>query len=323
MTNTLVDIPLGELATVVLSPEYMRSGDAPYGMRDADVSNGNARTFYAVRSADDGHVLIVFPESDPRSQGAWALGVNESHVPAIAEDIRNGNRYRGWNVNQRHVVVVAVPPGENSYSWERMSYGSPVSVGDRVRYVDRRGAGDPTCHAEYGDMGEVIYVASDGDCIRVRFDDGHESLRSRFRFERGTLVPNGTPEATSADLTASEGEARTFTQEDVDRLVREARDAKQAEFDQWIETANARAVEYAEANGLCGEFERCMADIGMMGRAEWREAHQTTYDVRFVVTVTVDASDRDDAEERARNELWDALPDPIDDTITFYTITEA
>ena len=73
------------------------------------------------------------------------------------------------------------------------------------------------------------------------------------------VVPVESPVVSEGPSEPSEGLPETFTREDVDRLVREARAAKDEEFQQWKERANEVAIEYAIENDLCGEFERCRA----------------------------------------------------------------
>lgn len=114
------------------------------------------------------------------------------------------------------------------------------------------------------------------------------------------VVPEGPSEP-------SEGLPETFTREDVDRLVREARAAKDEEFQQWKERANEVAIEYAIENDLCGEFERCMEEIGFRGRNE-------DYTVTFTVTVSARNDDgaRDEAIERVYNMTYSDLRCAID-----------
>lgn len=112
----------------------------------------------------------------------------------------------------------------------------------------------------------------------------------------GSEVPSGP---------SGDAPAVTFTQDEVDRLVREAREAKDREFEQWKEHANDIAIEYARENDLCGEFERCMEEIGFRGR-------ESDYCVTFTVNVT--ARDEDHAAEVAAEVLYN---DSLYDLTTF------
>jgi hypothetical protein len=132
---------------------------------------------------------------------------------------------------------------------------------------------------------------------------------------------NATGDALVSDALTSP----RFSQEDVDRLVREAREAAKREADDALEdfkrAANARAVEYAEQNGLCSEFERCMEDIGLLGREEWHDENDDTYRVTFTVSVDVQARDEYDAHDRARSALYESLEYPLDQTIKHHDTT--
>jgi hypothetical protein len=139
--------------------------------------------------------------------------------------------------------------------------------------------------------------------LRVRFDDGHESSRDKVRFERA-IGQEGPREATEAPV--------TFSQEDVDRMVQEAtartRTALLEEFEAWKRRASEIACEYADENNLCGEFERCMEDIGLEGR-------HREYVVSFSLTVTArnDESATAEAIEILASDTW-ALRNAHDET---------
>lgn len=91
----------------------------------------------------------------------------------------------------------------------------------------------------------------------------------------------------------------TFTQSDVDAAVREARQAQRledlSEFEAWKERASEIACQYADDNNLCGEFERCMEEIGLTGRRR-----------EYVVSLslTVEARDADAALEEVVERLY-------------------
>jgi len=162
--------------------------------------------------------------------------------------------------------------------------------------------------------GPATVVRVDDWMVSVRPDSGlHYSQVGAFAREHIRPLVEEAGEASQSPVEAPQSDAQpsggTYTQEQVDEAVREAvREARQEAnraLEQFKEMANARAVEYAETNGLCSEFERCMEDIGLMGRREWREANPQEFRVTFTVSVNVEAADRDDAYELAREALSD------------------
>lgn len=97
------------------------------------------------------------------------------------------------------------------------------------------------------------------------------------------------------------------TSTDLDTVRREARDEQRradlAEFERWKEDATQTAHRYADNNNLCGEFDRCMEEIGLAPR-------ERDYCGTVVVTVNLSATgrDADDAAEAMADNIREALP---------------
>lgn len=297
-TEATVTVARGELVLATVSEGFR---DWPGGTPPED------RTFYVTRSQfSDEYVTLVVPESDPRHAGMWLL--YDGHGLTL-----NGDHY-GWNTPRQYVRPYDTPtPPETPAPVAR-----PFAVGDRVRISATHPAGPNW-------QGHTGTIRSLGDHHEVLMDSGpHTGSIAGFHEEYLMHVddaPTGESSATGEALVADALTSPRFSQEDVDRLVREAREdakweASQA-LEEFKETANARAVEYAEQNGLCSEFERCMEDIGLLGREEWHDSYDKEYCVRFTVDVVVRARDFDDAYEKALEELHDELPSGMDDTIAY------
>lgn len=87
------------------------------------------------------------------------------------------------------------------------------------------------------------------------------------------------------------------------RRLGEARD----EFDSWKERATETAHAYANRNDLCGEFDRCMEDIGLPGRAVDHTV-SVTVTITHRASVTITARDADDAAEQVgTDEIIEAI----------------
>lgn len=100
-------------------------------------------------------------------------------------------------------------------------------------------------------------------------------------------------------------------EEDTEERVRAAVRAREAElraeFEAWKENATEVAHSYADENDLCGEFDRCMRDIGLRPR-------KREYYVSGTVTVSrfVSAYIEADSEEDARDILAESPRDYVD-----------
>jgi hypothetical protein len=196
----------------------------------------------------------------------------------------------------------------------------PLAVGDRVRVSDDEGS------AWAGVVGTI--VRDNGPWLIVKAEEStspHVTIGAEGGFDKdgSTLTRIAPQEPVEAPETAREA----VPAEEVDRLIREAVAAAKQEADEALEefkeTANARAVQYARDNALCSEFERCMSDIVLLGRDEWDEAHSTEYVVTMTVRVEVTATDEENAREKAWSVLYNDLSYPIDHTIEHHDIREA
>ena len=115
---------------------------------------------------------------------------------------------------------------------------------------------------------------------------GHRGWRVEARY----VTNVDTPEATPTTPDTSEADA---LRERIANLEESAR--RQArEFEAWKARATEIAHQYAEDNSLCGEFDRCMEDIGLEPRTRDYAVHFTLY---------VSARDEDDAIDRAREDF--------------------
>jgi hypothetical protein len=131
----------------------------------------------------------------------------------------------------------------------------------------------------------------------------------------GVVTPyDATAVESFSDVTSRETPV-TFTAEDVDRARQEGRAAADREFQAWKDHATATAHQFADDNSLCGEFDRCMAEIGL----PTREREQT---VRVEISTSVVVVARH-GEAPDRDALMDAvlardLSSPYQADVTVY-----
>ena len=360
-TTTPVALDRDTLTLVTLSPDYFRTGDQHALMPNGD---DQSRTYYATASRGMGEAwaVIVIGPDDPRGAIGWDLAsdygslglgsghrgwnlqrryltpVEDSSSSPTTGPVGPGSRVRlvdtdggleamGATGRVASVDITGSEPlarvdwddGHHSERFVSRFEAIPEEVTRAIRSGDRVRVANP--YAPSWDGEGIVVTAREGDATQtVRMETGLEAGQTGG-FSRQWLTLMAPEEAVEAPETAPE----TFTREDVDRMVREAREAAKREADtaleEFKEAANARAVEYAQDNGLCSEFERCMSDIGLLGRDEWREAHQTSYAVRFIVTVDVTADDADDAQSNAYDMLYNDLSYPMDQNITHHDTT--
>lgn len=300
-TEATVTVARGELVLATVSEE---NHDWP-GPVPTD------RTFYVTPHphTPDSYVTLVVPDHDDRSRGMWSLYPGDYGLTL-------DEPHKGWNVERRYVLPYDAPtPPETPAPVAR-----PFTVGDRIvqsgphyianGYTDREYRESPNGIGSTGVVESLDTTYGADVAVRVQWDGSDRYSRSVIATDsirHADDESNTTGDALVSDALTSP----RFSREDVDRLVREAREAAKREASQMLEdfkeAANARAVEYAEQNGLCSEFERCMEDIGLLGREEWHDANDDTYRVTFTVSVDVTARDEDHAEVRARDELYDAM----------------
>lgn len=106
-----------------------------------------------------------------------------------------------------------------------------------------------------------------------------------------------TVEELRALLEAAEakGKAEAVPDREIRAAKREARQEAVTEFEAWKSHANEVAIQYANDNSLCSEFDRCMIAIGL----EPRDTFEREWEVTFSYTVT--ARDEDAAVEAAQD----------------------
>lgn len=265
----------------------------------AGLGNGE---FFAVKDGRDMHTLLV-PQSDPRSRGMWA----GSHY-ATQAGLDNPETYRAWTVFDSHITVL---PENSSESPREVSTAKDLRKGD----VFRISHDESTQYVVTGDLsasGTTIPIAWEDNTLDwagprvtvfvtlVPESDQTEWAKAKVReVSPDPVTAESGPEET-VTLTVSELNAR------LESAKAEAKATADAVFNEWKESANATAIEYANDNSLCSEFDRCMRDIGMMDRDEWRETHTEEFTVEFTYSTTVSAYDSEEAIDRATEEfeMW-------------------
>lgn len=234
-----------------------------------------AGTYYAVEESGYSNMsTLVMREDDDRRGRAWNVG-RDGTAPvkeAIEAAGLDGATHYGWHVDRGVVEFLAN---------DDVSTFGALSVGDAFQitpdHMSRTWVkeDDGTARQVIGDNdynGKVSFFGSDNDVTPVTL-----SVVGNSDTERDQLLSDAVAEA---------------KREERIRLTRE--------FDQWKENATEIAHQYANDNSLCGEFDRCMSEIGLRPRdREWA--------VTFTVTVTVEASDDDTAVSQAREEYPDLL----------------
>lgn len=240
-----------------------------------------------------GYHVVIVSNSDPRigtdrpvgpSWNPWAL-TGDRDVPDI--DGLDRATHRGWWVHDANVTYVDAPtPTVTTPDRDRLTFGE-LDEGDVWGNVGYVSGGHPLWvkvgdgYRRHGDTDTHVY-SSPGASYMVE------------RVERGSV----------SESTESEAIRKAVAE-----AVRAERDRLTAEFEAWKERATETAHSYADDNSLCGEFDRCMEEIGLRPRA--RE-----YEVEIVqrYTITVEASDEDDAAEQARDQL--SYSDPYETDVT-------
>lgn len=199
-------------------------------------------------------------------------------------------------------LVLVTISEEYAGSWEAPAAyrGEGLDVDRRTFYATHDDRQSPSDYVtlvvpETDDRSEGMW-ALNGTRYGLTLDGPHRGWD--IRKAHVSLVVS--PETAEGPSEASDVLPVTFTQADVDRLVREARAAKDREFAAWKEEASRIACEYADENSLCGEFERCMEDIGLQGR-------NRDYEVTVTFSLTVTARNEDEAEEEAASILRDDI----------------
>ena len=296
------------LSVVQIREDYARSGLAPRG----GIGNG---TFFAKRN--DRYWLLIVPESDPRSSGMW----NGADV-ALSVGLDNPETYRAWNVEARFVESVEeFPTVEESPvdSPREVSTATDLRPGDvfRIGVTDTAYVvtgesrdGGRTLPIEWAPGGRNNSLADwrgpstpSVSVTLVPESEQTEWARNKSR----EVSPTVTESPEESPVESSPEETVTLTAAELaERLESAKREGKReadVQFEEWKESANATAIEYANDNSLCSEFDRCMRDIGMMDRDEWREHNAQEFTVEFTYSTTVMAYDSDEAIERASEEF--------------------
>ena len=155
----------------------------------------------------------------------------------------------------------------------------------------------------FGDLavGEAfrLPVGTDTDMDRtwIKTDSGSAHQITGSNDYNGRLSFFGTDNPVERQHVAVAGESSST--EEIDAAVRAERDRGRASFEAWKENATEVAHQYANDNSLCGEFDRCMEEIGLPTR-------EREYTVTLTMNVTASDEDaaQEEAEERASSEAW-------------------
>jgi hypothetical protein len=176
------------------------------------------------------------------------------------------------------------------------SYSGPVVLRDKESAEDER-TFYATRHDDERSQDYLTLVVPESDprsrdmwpVDPTRYGLELESPHKGWDVLKSNVTP--VPSAPSQETTDA---PVTYSQADVDRMLEQARQeerrAAAARFEAWKESASEIACQYADDNSLCGEFERCMEEIGLQGRAR---PHVV------VLRVPVDARDGSRAVEEA------------------------
>lgn len=190
----------------------------------------------------------------------------------------------GWRDASEHPNPVPVTPDNNDRTW----FYLVAILGDVLYGVAFANVSPDTAHP--------IGATVPAEVIRARLEGGYahhvptvvgwwpDMLAGFFR-----SVTPGTP-TTSGDQDTDQVYRRGVT---------DGRAAASREFDAWKARAEEIAHAYADDNGLCGEFDRCMEEVGLSPR-------ERDYRVTRVETYYVTARNEDDATERVDNGYEDA-----------------
>lgn len=274
LVHSVSGIPYGTRVTIVRS-QGVPSGLEATLVHPLDGERNSNREMSEIRS-DHGHLVRL----DGEAMGWTGYG----RVPG-----------RYWWVGEvRPVDTPPTPPTPALVNrWDIDNNGDATgsslperlegfTIGDRVRITGH--AADADVIGKAGTL-EVIDRADAQLTFWVNLDDGGH--RWAYSLEHETPADESASwHPASVTLTPAELSAK------IEVAKREERRRLQAEFETWKERANETAIQYARDNSLCGEFERCMEEIGFRGREE-------EFTVRIYTTVTVTARDADQARDEA------------------------
>ena len=168
----------------------------------------------------------------------------------------------------------------------------------------------------------VIAALPDGKVFGVNLGSNRSYVLpegSGMRFDTFTNV--GTPEnlsrlggdvltALTSFLSSTAALPSTETSQDAtsafERGKAEQRAADLTEFESWKASATRTAHEYANNNSLCGEFDRCMVEIGLEPRTR-EHLVEGTVTVTYPFSVTVETTDSDEAYEMVASDPFDYI----------------
>lgn len=237
-----------------------------------------AGTYYVVENGynDTMHTLLMREDDDRRGR-AWNVGRDATARvrEAVESAGLDGATHYGWHVPRGVVEFLA----ENASTFGALSIGEAFSI-----------------PADNGTSLSRTWVKTgDGEARQVLGNNDYNGRMSFFGNDNDVTVVTLSVVVPGEELLSP-----AAVGERVRDAVREERARLTREFDQWKENATEIAHQYANDNSLCGEFDRCMSEIGLRPRdREWQ--------VTFSVTVNVEASDDDSAVEQAREEYPDLL----------------
>jgi hypothetical protein len=224
------------------------------------------------RDDDNGDIQAewVYPDdgsmpSGPRSFGQWS---SASSVPTV-------------RAAETATEPISEPPTESVDTTTDKGWASTLNVGDVFSWG----------------LHVVWYrvTGKNADGINVERVAGIAVSESAFTYpflvtfgkDNHTVIPAEVVQALGGDLDAAKREGR-----------REA----EREFEEWRQRATEIAHQYADDNSLCGEFDRCMEEVGLEPR---NREYEVTVTEERTYTFTMTARDSDDAYNEARDRYTD------------------
>jgi hypothetical protein len=248
-------------------------------------------------SAEDKRQEFFAYDHDDESFVRLLLPTDKGRLAGFYSQTSDGPENVGWNLHRRFVTDVTkaaapeVAPEATPEPWT-------PALGDKVRVVAVPDGswGAPADVVKIGAIGTYRFIDTldQNRHHLLRFDNGSEYWVK----EVGPAIPTTEEEFTAALLAATEAgrvEGR-----------REGRRSANEEFESWKRMANETAIQYANDNSLCSEFDRCMLAIGL----EPRDSYERNWEVTVTYNITVSATSEDDVEEAAMDVIGQGYVSP-------------
>lgn len=278
------------------------SGDGSFtwnrALFDTYGTTTDGRTFFAIDSVvGDGWVTLFAPESDPRHVGMWE---DSGDLRNLSDDWRGESPLHGWHVRRDALAALEALPATPADSTPVETPGEP-----EPEFLDTTFGAIPV-GTEWSNRGQW-----DSGSHWVKIDPERYVSVSVERPDLSGYINTSRPDyavtiRNSAHVPTVDNSDNS---EEVTRLRDQLRNER-LEFERWKENAQEVATDYANSNGLCSEFDRCMEAIGLEGRQ--REYDVTVRETRtYSFSLTVPRGT--DVEEYVRDaggpEEFDMYPD--------------